>query len=147
MRRSGAGRFRGAVLGCGAVLGLRRRGFPFLDLCVVMPNHATDRRACHRMMTRHVTHNAPNRGTFDAAVSTTGDRKGGGRHRDGDSEQRLAHVDCRYDARAGILAGSQAPSADIRATYTGFDRDIGQLAVERHAAKPAIKTAAPKTIE
>ena len=69
MRRSGAGRFRGAVLG------LRRRCFPFLDLGVVMANDAADRRAGHRMMTRHVTHHAPDRGTFDAAVSTSGDRK------------------------------------------------------------------------
>ena len=71
-RWSGAGRFRGAVLG------LRRR-LPFLDLCLVMPNDAPDRRAGHGMMTRDVTHNAPDRGTFDAAVSTANDRKRGKR--------------------------------------------------------------------
>jgi len=37
----------------------------------VMPNNATDRRAGHRMMTRHVTHNAPYHGAFDTAVSAT----------------------------------------------------------------------------
>jgi len=36
-------------------------------------------------------------------------------------------------------------SVDNWTTYTGLDRDIGQLAVERHAAKAAISTAAPKT--
>ena len=44
-----------------------------------MPNDAPDRRAGHGMMTRDVTHNAPDRGTFDAAVSTANDRKRGKR--------------------------------------------------------------------
>lgn len=69
MRRSGAGRFLGAVLR------LRRRCFPCLDLGVVMANDAADRRAGHRMMTRHVSYHAPDRGTFDAAVGTSGDWK------------------------------------------------------------------------
>ena len=63
-------------------LRLGRRCFPFLYLFVVMPNNATDRRAGHRMMTRH----APYRGAFDTAVSTTNDRERGNRYRDCDCE-------------------------------------------------------------
>jgi hypothetical protein len=59
-----------------------------------MSNDTTDRRTRHRMMTRHVTHNATDRGAFDTAVSTTNDGDRGNKYRDCDSEQYCAHVDC-----------------------------------------------------
>jgi hypothetical protein len=40
-----------------------------------MPNHAAQRRAGHRMMTRHVTDNSANRGTLDTTVGIGDDGK------------------------------------------------------------------------
>ena len=90
MRRSGAGRFRGAVLG------LRRRRLrrlPLLDLCVVMPNHATDRRARHGMMARHVTHNTADSGAFQTTAGTAHARQQSNRCGNGSSQQYFVHVD------------------------------------------------------
>ena len=76
MDLSPPGRARAAILRL-------RRGlccFPFLYLRLVVANDATNRGAGHRMMPRHMTYNAADRGALDTAVRARDDRQRGDRH-------------------------------------------------------------------